>query len=366
MHAAGLRGSGGARCRGGSSTAIARPPALAFLSAAPPPSPASRQRRRRDARRPVVLLASASSLSASSSHSAPPPLRRAGPATAAPDYTKLDRNPLNAAVMALFRARMVDALGGADSPLPRGDYAAFVDLTRRLNARPPSETRARTRAILRSLFPAWLPSAFAVLFSGPLPAFSARLNAWATAFACQWLMGPCSVVDVDPAPHAPRAFDGKGMGVKVERCRYLEEAGCAAVCANSCRYPTQAFFARDMGLPLAMEPDFSDFSCTFRFGHRAPEEERAWALEGKGGGGGRGGDGGVCGSPRADDAVMATACFAQCPSPKQRKVGGGGEGDEEGACVCGGIFEGADAASTAARVMVEAEREKRRRQQQQA
>lgn len=259
--------------------------------------------------------------------------------------------------MALFRARMVDTLGGgtADSPLPPGNYGAIVDLTRRLNARPPAETRAQTRRILRSLFPSWLPGAFAVLFSGPLPALSARLNAWATAFACQWLMGPCAVVDVDPAPHDPLKFDGKGMGVKVERCRYLEETGCAAVCANSCRLPTQAFFARDMGLPLAMEPDFGDFSCTFRFGHRAPEEADVWGLEGKGGGGFGGGGqgsekegGGGCGAPRADDAALATACFAQCPSPKRRV--GLGEGG-----VCGGIFEDAGAARTAARVVAEKE-----------
>jgi hypothetical protein len=267
-----------------------------------------------------------------------------GPSTPTPDYTAIDRNPLNAAVMALFRARMVDALGGgADSPLPKGDYNAIIDLTRALNARPPAQTRRDTRAILRSLFPAWLPRAFALLFARNLPALSARLNAWATALTCQWLMGPCAVVDVDPAPHAPSTFDGRGMGVRVERCRYLEAAGCAAVCANSCRLPTQAFFARDMGLPLAMEPDFADFSCTFRFGHRAPEEAGAWALEGRGGGGGDDG----CGATRADDPVMATACFAQCPSPRRRAAAG----EQGAATVCGGIFEDEEAARKAAGVL---------------
>jgi hypothetical protein len=242
--------------------------------------------------------------------------------------------------MRLFRARMVAALGGgADSSLPQGDYSAIIDLTRRLNAQPPASTRAQTRAILRALFPSWLPGAFAVLFSRFLPAFSARLNAWATALTCQWLMGPCQVVDVDPAPHAPATFDGRGMGVKVERCRYLEEAGCAAVCANSCRLPTQAFFARDMGLPLSMEPDFSDFSCTFRFGHRAPEEAEVWSLEGRGGG-----EDGGCGAPRADDAVLATACFAQCPSKREKGPLG----------VCGGIFVDDEAVRTAGEVLLRA------------
>jgi hypothetical protein len=30
------------------------------------------------------------------------------------------------------------------------------------------------------------------------------------------------------------------------RCRYLEEAGCASICINSCKVPTQEFFAKDM------------------------------------------------------------------------------------------------------------------------
>lgn len=36
-----------------------------------------------------------------------------------------------------------------------------------------------------------------VMFSKPLPALSCRLNAFATALACQWLMGPCKVNDVE-------------------------------------------------------------------------------------------------------------------------------------------------------------------------
>jgi len=290
-------------------------------------------------RRPAVAVAAASQATS---------FARAGPADPPPDYSRLDASPLNAAVMGLFRARMAAALGGADSAAPPGDYAAIVELTRRLNARPPPETRSATRAILRSLFPSWLPRAFAVLFSRRAPAFSARLNARATAAAGAWLMGPCAVVDVEPAPHAPDVFDGRGMGVKVERCRYLEAAGCAAVCANSCRLPTQAFFARDMGLPLAMEPDFSDFSCTFHFGHRAPEEAAAWPLEGQGGG-----EGGGCGSPRADDAAMATACFEQCPS---KRPSAAFEGNGGGGGVCGGVFEGEAAARTAAAVLEEKRR----------
>jgi hypothetical protein len=64
-------------------------------------------------------------------------------------------------------------------------------------AGPALAPQERTRAILNSLFPSWLPGAFKAMFSGPLPAFSCKLNALATALSCQWLMGPCKVNDVE-------------------------------------------------------------------------------------------------------------------------------------------------------------------------
>ena len=191
----------------------------------------------------------------------------AGPGDAPPDYTAIDSQPLNRAVYSLFRRRMVAAVG-ADSPLegcaaatsllvdgkagccvqPAGllyereraghrlpaaapppapptpppalsllvrRYAAIIDLTRRLNSMhaTPRGTQEATVAILRSLFPPWLPGAFAALFSRNVPAPSARLNAWATALTCQWLMGPSEVndVEVDGGAVAP------GQGVLVAR-----------------------------------------------------------------------------------------------------------------------------------------------------
>jgi hypothetical protein len=225
-------------------------------------------------------------------------------------------------------------------------------------------TQESTRQILRSLFPSWLPGAFKacthlvvaplrhhdasealshlgaqVMFSRPMPALSCRLNAWVTALTCQWLMGPCQINDVE----VDGGTVGRGQGVLVERwacelarmhisesghavrtckqcllcrCRYLEETGCASVCLNSCKVPTQVrrscceiclqacawfhigscvllqeFFARDMGLPLTMTPNYDDASCQFSFG-ATPK-------------------------PWHDDDAFQTACFVQCPT-KQR------------------------------------------------
>lgn len=81
-------------------------------------------------------------------------------------------------------------------------------------------------------------------------------------------MGECEINDTE---------EGKGQGLLVKRCRFLEEAGCASVCVNSCKIPTQNFFIKDMGLPLTMEPNYETFECQFSFGSIPTSETEAEA-----------------------------------------------------------------------------------------
>ena len=92
------------------------------------------------------------------------------------------------------------------------------------------------------------------------------MNAWATWVGGTWLMGECEIntVPVDGG------VEGVRQGLLVKRCRFLEESGCASVCVNSCKIPTQNFFANQMGLPLTMEPDYETYECQFSFG-RTPD-----------------------------------------------------------------------------------------------
>jgi hypothetical protein len=76
------------------------------------------------------------------------------------------------------------------------------------------------------------------------------MNAWATKWAGTWLMGECEVNDCT----VDGGLTGKNQGLLVKRCRFLEESGCASVCVNSCKIPTQNFFLNDMGLPLTVCP----------------------------------------------------------------------------------------------------------------
>jgi hypothetical protein len=92
--------------------------------------------------------------------------------------------------------------------------------------------------------------------------FSARMNAWATKVAGTWLMGECEINDIE----LDGGKIGKNQGLLVKRCRFLEESGCASVCVNSCKVPTQNFFIQDMGLALTMEPNYDTFECQFSFG----------------------------------------------------------------------------------------------------
>jgi len=122
-------------------------------------------------------------------------------------------------------------------------------------------------------------------------------------------VGPSKVVDVDPAVLDPdtrpgwgnepsgwvpgfalggrwRKETGAGQGVEIERCRVLDASGCAAVCANVCKGPTQDFFTLGVGLPLTMVPDFERRSCSFIFGATPP--------------------------PLEEDPVFQQACLASC------------------------------------------------------
>jgi hypothetical protein len=49
-----------------------------------------------------------------------------------------------------------------------------------------------------------------VMFSKPLPEFSCKLNALATALTCQWLMGPCKVNDVELDDGTVSSSSGSG------------------------------------------------------------------------------------------------------------------------------------------------------------
>jgi hypothetical protein len=60
------------------------------------------------------------------------------------------------------------------------------------------------------------------------------MNAMISVAAFGWLVGPMQRQSVD--------VDGRSQAssVLIQRCRYLEEAGCVGQCVNVCKVPTES------------------------------------------------------------------------------------------------------------------------------
>lgn len=173
-----------------------------------------------------------------------------------------------------FRNKLVKEVGW-DSEKP--GYDGLIELAKALmmNSRSNSQTQDAAVRILKSLFPPFLLELYKILIA-PIDGgkVAALMVARVTVLTCQWLMGTCTVNSVDLP-------DGTSCnsGVFVERCKYLEESKCVGVCINTCKLPTQSFFKDYMGVPLVMEPNFSDYSCQFKFGVQPPSLENDVALK---------------------------------------------------------------------------------------
>ncbi|CAL9131848.1 unnamed protein product [Musa acuminata var. zebrina] len=196
--------------------------------------------------------------------------------------------PFDALLLQFFRKKMVQEVGW-DSEKP--GYVGLIEVANHLmiKGKTISETERSAVRVLVSLFPPLLLDLFKMLIA-PINGgkVASMMLARATAMLCQWLMGPCSVNSVDLA-------DGSSCssGVFVERCKYLEESKCLGVCVNTCKLPTQTFFRDYMGVPLYMEPNFSDYSCQFNFGVPPP--------------------------PPASDKALQEPCLGICPNASRRR-----------------------------------------------
>jgi len=116
-------------------------------------------------------------------------------------------------------------------------------------------------------FPA-VPPWFRKLF--PYSKWGAEVNALITPMFFAWLVGPMETVEVDVEQPGGGGTLTQRSGVKIEKCRYLAESGCAAMCVNLCKSPCQTFFTNELGMPLYMEPNFEDGSCLMVFGQQPP------------------------------------------------------------------------------------------------
>ncbi len=67
-------------------------------------------------------------------------------------------------------------------------------------------------------------------------------------------------------------------GIKLTECRFLAASKCKAACVHLCKVPCQTLFQEQLGIPLYMQPNYEDYSCTFHFGVPAPSLDEDPAL----------------------------------------------------------------------------------------
>lgn len=152
--------------------------------------------------------------------------------------------------ISLFRRLMRPSIGWTS---PRPGYDGLVEECRMLMARVgPREQQRVVRTVLNAMF--FAPTGTHIFRQNF--ASQPSLNAQITPRFFAWLVGPCEN-NVPP--------EG-GHGVRIDRCRFLEESGCKGLCVNMCQQPTQSFFTEVLGLPVRMTPDYDDYSCQMTFG----------------------------------------------------------------------------------------------------
>jgi len=125
--------------------------------------------------------------------------------------------------------------------------------------------------------------------------FGTELNAWITAAFFPFMVGELELEDRTHKDFS-RIPEGESWkcAVKIKKCRWLERSGCVGMCVGLCKKPMERMFGGVLGMPLSMEPNMEDLSCTMVFG-KDPED---WAK----------------------DEVRKQPCFKTCATA--RKTGG--------------------------------------------
>ena len=161
------------------------------------------------------------------------------PVATKPDYSSTF-GPLGPVVdgflMSLFRIKLSERLDRPsnsiripDSKLRTDDFQGIIEITYSMNSQYNNRTQVQelAREVLVSLFPTFILDRYPSWFAKPFPDFSARMCAWATVVGGTWLMGECEVNDVEEMENG-----GQFQGVRVKRCRFLEESQCASICGK--------------------------------------------------------------------------------------------------------------------------------------
>lgn len=182
------------------------------------------------------------------------------------EKTTYQDNWLDQLFIALFSRKIAKAVGKKTS---KKGYQGFVDLSQQImQGRNPQQQQELVAVVLKSLVPA--PILYLIrTFSSPTK-WVCESNAWFSTVLFEWLVGESEIQTVEIVDKNNQIRQ-QNSGVKIKKCRYLEESGCVGMCINMCKLPTQKFFTESFGIPLTMNPNFEDFSCEMIFGQYPPD-----------------------------------------------------------------------------------------------
>ena len=220
------------------------------------------------------------------------------------DYSSIDASPISKVLIRTIRGLLVEEVGKDTDPRPWDNFDAVLTPVREVNDMDGTARDVTVRAkrvfagILPALYIGWVPPIWKNAIRKVAPQWASNyafVLVFTTLFP--WLMGPMEGIDhVDvPVPESLRkAFRflpetvRVPQAIKAERCRFLEQSGCASVCVNSCKAPSQEWLGEDFGMDLHIQPNYDDFSCQWKFDVKPP--------------------------PLYEDAAVMVPCFTNCPS----------------------------------------------------
>lgn len=184
------------------------------------------------------------------------------------EKTEYQDNWIDKLFIALFSRKMAKALG--EKHQGKG-YDGFVNLSHHImQGRNAQQQQELVAVVLKSLVPSPVLFLIRRLFSPNK--WVCESNAWFATVLFEWLVGKSEVREVEVIGENNQPRHQKS-GVYIQKCRYLEASGCVGMCVNMCKLPTQQFFTESFGIPLAMTPNFEDFSCEMVFGKNPPPLE---------------------------------------------------------------------------------------------
>ena len=221
------------------------------------------------------------------------------------DYSSIDASPISKVLIRTIRGLLVEEVGKDTDPRPWDNFDAVLTPVREVNDMKGTARDVTVRAkrvfagILPALYIGWVPPIWKNVIRKVAPQWASNyafVLVFTTLFP--WLMGPMEGIDhVDvPVPESvrkafkflPESVSRSLQAIKAERCRFLEQSGCASVCVNSCKAPSQEWLGEDFGMDLHIQPNYDDFSCQWKFDVKPP--------------------------PLYEDAAVMVPCFTNCPS----------------------------------------------------